>query len=206
MKKALIVSGGWSGHKPKEISEILAAYLREKEFEVEITTSLDTLLDEEKLLELNLIVPNWTMGDITQEQLQSLLNTIKSGVGLAGLHGGMGDAFRNAADYQFMVGGQFVAHPGGDAVEYTVQVDPAHPVTKGMKDFTVKSELYYMHVDPVIDVLAYTNTEQVKMPVAWTKQYGEGRVFYCALGHSIDLVERPEMKKMMSQGMAWAAK
>ncbi|MCM3717786.1 ThuA domain-containing protein [Fictibacillus phosphorivorans] len=206
MKKALIVSGGWSGHKPKEISEILAAFLKKNDFEAEISNTLDIFLDEEKINQVDLIVPNWTMGDLTDGQLQPLLQAVRNGVGLAGIHGGMGDAFRNATDYQFMVGGQFVAHPGGDNVEYTVHMGHPHPATEGIHDFTVTSELYYMHVDPVIEIIAYTTIEDIRMPVAWTKMFGKGRIFYCALGHSIDLVEREEVTKMVTQGMVWAAK
>jgi type 1 glutamine amidotransferase len=206
MKKALIVSGGWSGHKPAEISEILASILRKNGFETEISNTLDAFTDEEYLKGLNLIVPNWTMGELSETQLQPLLQAVKSGVGLAGLHGGMGDAFRNATDYQYMVGGQFVAHPGGDDTEYSVHIEESHPATEGIEDFTVRSELYYLHFDPAVRILASTQFEQVKMPVAWTKMFGNGRVFYCALGHSIDLVKREEVTRMMGQGMKWAAK
>ena len=116
MKTALIVQGGWGGHQPKEVAEILGALLREERFAVEISDTLDSFLDEEKLCSLDLIVPIWTMGSITQEQLRPLLHAVRSGVGLAGCHGGMGDSFRNETEYQFMVDGQWVAHPGNDGV------------------------------------------------------------------------------------------
>ena len=116
MKTALIVQGGWDGHQPKEVAEILGALLREERFAVEISDTLDSFLDEEKLCSLDLIVPIWTMGSITQEQLRPLLHAVRSGVGLADCHGGMGDSFRNETEYQFMVGGQWVAHPGNDGV------------------------------------------------------------------------------------------
>lgn len=207
MKRALIVQGGWIGHQPKEVADILAGLLREEGFETEISDTLDSFLDEKKMAALDLIVPNWTMGTITKEQLASLLNAVKKGAGIAGLHGGMGDAFRNETEYQYMVGGQWVAHPGNDGVRYTVRIkEKDHPVMAGLADFEVVSEKYYMHVDPANRVLAVTDFGDVEMPVVWTKNYGEGKVFYCSLGHHADIVAMPEVLEIMRRGMAWAAR
>jgi type 1 glutamine amidotransferase len=207
-KRALIVQGGWEGHQPKEVSEILAGLLREKNFQVEIFDTLDCFLDEERLKATDLIVPCWTMGTIKPEQLNPLLTAVKSGTGIAGLHGGMADSFRNEPEYQHMVGGQWVAHPGNDGVTYQVHIDqPDHEIVKGIEDFTVCSEKYYMHIDPVIDVLATTDFENgVKMPVVWTKTYGSGKVFYCSLGHQANIVRMPQVLTIMQRGMVWAAR
>lgn len=207
-KKALIFQGGWQGHEPKEVAGILGGLLIEENFEVEISDTLDSLKDEEKLAGLNLIVPLWTMGTIEKEQLHPLLKAVKEfGVGLAGCHGGMGDSFRNEVEYQYMVGGQWVAHPGNDGVTYEVNIsDKANPLTEGIEDFTVVSEKYYMHVDPAIKVYATTNFDDVKMPVVWTKTYGAGKVYYCSLGHVANIVRMPQVLKLMKKGMVWAAK
>lgn len=207
MKKALIVQGGWQGHEPKQVAEIMAKALRENGFEVEIADTLDVLRDREALKALDLIVMEWTMGKIERDQLESLLEAVASGVGLAGVHGGMGDSFREATDYQYMVGGQWVAHPGGDGVEYWVNiVDHEHPITRGLHDFKVKSEHYYMHIDPAIKVLATTNFGEVVMPVTWVKMWGKGRVFYCSLGHVAQVFEQdPQILEMVTRGMLWAA-
>lgn len=207
-KKALIVYGGWDGHQPKEVAHYLGSILEEEQFQVEISDTLDSFLDEEKLASLNLIVPVWTMGTITQEQLNPLLAAVKQhGVGIAGCHGGMGDSFRNEVEYQYMVGGQWVAHPGDDGVTYEVLIkDKSHPLTEGIDDFTVVSEKYYMHVDPAIDVHAITKFDDVEMPVAWTKMYGAGKVYYCSLGHQLNIVEMPETTALMRKGLLWATK
>ena len=97
MKQALIVWGGWDGHEPRQTAEIMETALVGEGFSVEVATTLDAFLDEEKLKSLDLIVPNWTMGAITGEQLAPLLNAIRAGVGCGGIHGGMGDAFRDFA-------------------------------------------------------------------------------------------------------------
>jgi len=205
MKRAWIVQGGWEGHEPKGVAEILARALRENGFQVEVSDTLDAF-KEKDLEKLDLIVPLWTMGHIEPEQLNPLLEAVRNGTGIAGVHGGMADAFRDQTEYHYMVGGQWVAHPGGDGVTYEVNItDVPSPITEGLKDFTVTSEHYYMHVDPGNTVLATTRFGDVVMPVAWTKMYGQGRVFYCSLGHSASVVRQPEVLTLVTRGMIWAA-
>jgi type 1 glutamine amidotransferase len=220
MASALIVWGGWNGHQPKEVAEVFRGLLAAEGFNVEVSDTLDAFKDEAKLMNLDLIVPIWTMGEITAEQVNPVLKAVRDGgVGIAGCHGGMCDAFRKNCDWQFMTGGQWVAHPGGDNVKYKIHIkDPDHPVTKGMKDFDVASEQYYMHVDPAIRVLATTTYPTagvdgphnpngfVEVPQVWTKYYGKGRVFYNALGHHADIFDIPQAKELMRRGFKWAMK
>src|SRR5215212_5273285 len=167
MKKALVVWGGWEGHEPKQCADIFAPLLREHGFEVEVSDTLDSYLDQEKMMALDLVVPIWTMGTITREQEKGLLTAIASGVGLGGWHGGMGDSFRNNTEYQWMVGGQWVAHPG-NIIDYTVNVtNHTDPITAGIQDFKMHSEQYYMHVDPGNEVLATTTFDGTH--AAWVK-------------------------------------
>ena len=70
---------------------------------------------------LDLIIQHITMSEISENQINNLTKTIKNGAGLAGCHGGLGDSFRNNVDFQYMVGGQFVKHPG-DNINYTVNI------------------------------------------------------------------------------------
>ncbi len=214
MKKALMVWGGWDGHEPKQCVDIFAPILREKGFDVEVSDTLDSYLNREKMLGLSLVVPVWTMGTIAKEQEAGLLEAVKSGVGIAGWHGGMGDSFRNNTEYQWMVGGQWVAHPG-NVIDYEVNIiDHDDPITAGLKDFKMHSEQYYMHVDPSNEVLATTtfNGEIAPwiagtvMPVVWKRMYGKGRVSYCSLGHVAKDFDVPEAKEMVVRGMMWAAR
>ena len=205
--KALIVWGGWDGHEPRQVGEILANALRANGLAVEVSDTLESFADVERLKRLRLIVPIWTMGAIARPQLDGLLAAVSSGVGLAGCHGGMGDAFRNECDYQFMVGGQWVAHPGG-IIDYRVHIlDQADPVTAGLHHFAMHSEQYYMHVDPSNHVLATTTFEcnGCTMPVAWKRMWGQGRVFYSSLGHVAKDFEVPEVMTIMTRGLLWAA-
>lgn len=182
MSKALIVWGGWDGHEPEQVAAIFERILKEEQFEVEVSDTLEAYADAEKLLGLDLIVPLWTMGQIEQELVNNVSAAVQSGVGLAGLHGGMCDAFRNNVDWQFMTGGQWVAHPGNDGVEYTVNMKRgSSPLLDHIEDFQVKSEQYYLHVDPAVEVLATTRfpivngphaaNGPVDMPVVWTKRW-----------------------------------
>ncbi len=216
-RRALIVWGGWDGHEPEQVAEIFRRELTAKGFEVEVSDTLNAFTDAEKLQTLSLIVPVWTMGTITGEQLTPVVEAVKRGVGIAGCHGGMCDSFRADTEYQFMTGGQWVAHPGNDGVEYTVRItDPGHFITQGSPaEFAVKSEQYYMHVDPANKVLAVTHfpvadgphlkNGEFDMPVVWTKYYGEGRVAYNALGHHADIVAQKEVLPLMVRGLLWAA-
>ncbi|HUU22245.1 MAG TPA: ThuA domain-containing protein [Phycisphaerae bacterium] len=207
MKKALIVWGGWDGHEPQPVAEIFAAQLRRNDFEVEVSDTLDSFKDANKLKQLDLIVPEWTMGTIEREQLAGVLEAVNGGVGIAGVHGGMGDAFRQACDWQFMVGGQWVAHPGG-VIDYRVHVvDHLDCVTAGLDHFDMHSEQYYMHVDPSNHVLATTTFEcnGCTLPVAWKRMWGAGRVFYSSLGHVAKDFEVPEALTIITRGMLWAA-
>jgi type 1 glutamine amidotransferase len=216
-RKALIVWGGWLGHRPKDVAGIFRVMLEREAFAVVVADSLDAFVDEAKLKSLDLIVPVWTMGEITPKQVNPVLAAVESGVGIAGCHGGMCDSFRNCTEWQFMTGGQWVAHPGNDGVEYKVNISSAKsPITEGIKDFKVKSEQYYMHVDPAVNVLATTRfpvadgphvaNGAVDMPVVWTKMFGKGRVFYNSLGHHPSVLEIAESKELMRRGFLWAAK
>ena len=206
MKKALIVQGGWEGHEPGPVSQILERVLKESNSQVHMSDTLDAFKDETLMKDLDLIVPIWTMGSIDRDQLSPLLEAVQKGTGIAGVHGGMADAFRNETEYQFMVGGQWVAHPGGDGVNFTVHIDgEPSPITEGIKDFEVSTEHYYLHVDPAIRVLATSRFGETVMPDVWTKMYGKGRVFYCSLGHHADIVEMSPVLTLVTRGMLWAA-
>jgi type 1 glutamine amidotransferase len=215
-RRALIFHGGWEGHEPRAVGEVFGSVLAGNGFDVTLADSLESLLDD-RLDELSLIVPVWTMGEIGDAELANLCRAVEAGVGLAGCHGGMGDAFREAPDFQLMVGGQFVGHPGDDGTTYDVHiVDPGHPLTAGIADFSITSEQYYMHVDPSNTVLATTSfpvadgphvpNGPFEMPVVWTRLHGAGRVFYCSLGHDASIVAHPPVLELCTRGLLWAAR
>ena len=214
MKSALFVWGGWEGHEPKQCVDVFAPILQEQGYEVEIFDTLDVYGDREKMLSLDLIVQAISMGAITPEQETGLLEAVKSGVGFAGWHGGTGDSFRNNTNYQFMVGGQWVAHPG-DVIDYQVNiVKPDDPIVAGLEDFEMRSEQYYMHVDPSNEVLATTAfggehvpwIEGCVMPVVWKRMWGQGKVFFSSVGHVARDFDVPQAREIVRRGMLWASR
>lgn len=213
-KSVLLVYGGWEGHNPKGFKDLFLPWLKSQGFNVTVSNSLDIYSDQTKMKQYDLIIQSWTMGNLTGEQEKGLTEAVKNGTGLAGCHGGLGDSFRSNTNYLFMVGGQFVAHPGGK-IRYKVNIeDHNDPITKGLSDFYVNSEQYYMLVDPAINILATTTfsgehakwIEGVKMPVVWKKKFGKGKVFYSSIGHSISDFDIPEVMEIMKRGILWAIK
>lgn len=213
MKKAMLVWGGWDGHEPDQCARVAADMLRSEGFDVQIADTLDVYKDEAAMAACALIVPCWTMGTIEPEQEKALLDAVTNGKGIAGWHGGMCDAFRNNPAYQWMTGGQWVAHPGG-IIKYEVNITrPGDPIVAGLSDFNMESEQYYMHVDPSNEVLATTTfsgehaswIEGCVMPVVWKRRFGAGRVFYSSLGHTAKDFEVPEAREILRRGMLWAS-
>lgn len=217
MKRILLFHGGWPGHEPAVCAELFVRELGARGFAVESRDTLACLDDPAQLALFDLIIPLWTMGTITKEQEKNLVDAVTAGTGLAGFHGGMGDAFRGAISYQWMVGGIWAAHPD-NVKPHRVNITAAgraDPILAGIDDFDVVTEQYYMLVDPLNEVLATTTfkslsaswTDGVVMPVVWKKRHGAGRVFYSALGHQAqEFRSVPQQLELTLRGMAWAAR
>lgn len=218
-KQALVVFGGWDGHTPKESAEVFAPLLSDAGYDVTMKDTLDAYLDAELLESLDLIVPLWTMDKISDDQWKGLDQAVQSGVGLAGFHGGMIDAFRENTEYQWMTGAQWVAHPGNCIERHTVYLeDDGHPITAGLGDFVLPdTEQYYCHHDPGNHVLATTvfdqshgdpslYTQNAVLPYAWTKTWGKARVFGACWGHTYKDFDVPEAKEIVRRGMLWASR
>lgn len=216
-KRALVVWGGWPGHRPKECVDRFVPGLEADGFDVTLTDTLAVYEDAATLAASDLIVQCWTMGEITAEQAGGLADAVAAGTGLAGWHGGLCDSFRASPDYQLLTGGQWVAHPGGQ-IDYAVDIRPeaaTDPIVAGLGRFEIHSEQYYLHVDPGNEVLATTTfgahpeapaVEGVVMPVVWKRQWGRGRVFYCSLGHSPADFDVPEAATIIERGLRWASR
>ena len=213
MKSALIVWGGWEGHQPEKCAAIVRAMLEKDGFDVRVEDSTRAFADA-AIRDLDLIVPIITQSTIEDDELAMLTGAVRDGAGLGGFHGGMGDAFRAAVEYQYMVGGQWVAHPG-NIIDYRVDVvRPDDPVMEGIASFDYRSEQYYMHVDPSNEVLATTTftgehdwwVDGATIPVVWKRRHGKGRVFYSSLGHQAHEFDVPEMYTIVRRGLNWAAR
>jgi uncharacterized protein len=212
-KHVLFVYGGWEGHEPRQCVDLLLPWMKEEGALVDTFSTLAPYEDETYMKRVDLIIQIFTMSKISPVQEKGLLTAVKNGAGIAGWHGGLGDAFRENTEYQFMVGGQWVAHPGG-IIDYTVNIrDKDDPVTRGLSDFAMHSEQYYMHVDPNVKVLATTtftgeHAEWINgatMPVIWKKTYGKGRVFYTSLGHVSADLRVPQVLEIVKRGIRWSS-
>lgn len=216
MTRALVTWGGWEGHEPEKVGPMFADWLRDAGMEVTLTDSLACFDEPEAVKAYDLIVPVWTMSKIEKQQALNVCAAVAAGTGIAGCHGGMCDAFRENVDWQFMTGAQWVAHPGNDGVEYAVRITSDDPLVAGVGDFTVKTEQYYLHVDPAVKVHAvcdfpvvegpHSVNGPVAMPVVFTKGYGAGRVYYNALGHQRNVIDHGPAAELMRRGLLWAAR
>ena len=217
-KSALIVWGGWDGHEPDKVADLFREILAQEGVTVTVRDTLDAFTEFDPASPPDLIVPVWTMGEITHEQCQAVTKAVaEQGVGIAGCHGGMCDAFRNNTEWQFMTGGQWVAHPGDTNVTYEVHLNHGviPELTDGLGDFTVRSEQYYLHTDPGNTVLAWTHfphpdfgghheANPCPMPQVWVKSFGMGRVFYNAIGHQASDLATGVPRELMRRGFLYA--
>lgn len=213
----MVVRGGWEGHQPVRSSEAVIPFLRSLDFNVVVSESLSIYTDATVMRELDLVVQCWSDGVLARDEQEGLLGAVARGTGFAGWHGGVIATFRRSDAYHYMVGGQFVCHPGG-FVDYDVDIvaDRAnHPVTRGVQSFSIMSEQYWCHVDPGNDVLATTTftgahgapeTANIAMPVVWTRRHGKGRVFISTLGHFPEELDLPPVRTLTMRGLAWAAR
>jgi type 1 glutamine amidotransferase len=212
-RTALIFWGGWEGHTPARSAAVVKELLTGHGFDVRLEEGTQVLADP-GISQLDLIVPVITMSTIGKPELENLTAAVRSGTGLAGFHGTMCDSFRNETEYQFMTGGQWVAHPG-NIIDYRIDISrPDDPIVSGIGGFAYRSEQYYMHVDPTNEVLATTTftgehldfVKGVVMPVVWKRRHGLGRVFYSALGHTADEFAVPQMRTIFERGALWASR
>ncbi|MBT5873323.1 MAG: ThuA domain-containing protein [Candidatus Latescibacteria bacterium] len=176
-----------------ECKDLTLTYV-EEDLDVLISPNLD---------QYDLIVFYYTVGEISDAQKNGLLNWVASGKGYAGVHSAA-DSFRTCPEYRAMVGGHFVTHPHYRDYQVSV-IDQEHAITEGLTEFTVTDEQYILDYDPRNQVLCSALYNGRAVPVAWTKSWGEGRVFYLALGHDGKACEHENFRSILQRGATWAA-
>jgi len=150
----------------------------------------------------DLLVFYYTVGEITDAQKNGLLNWVASGKGFVGVHSAA-DSFRGCPEYRAMVGGYFVTHPHYRRYRVSIK-DDQHPITQGLVEFMATDEQYITNWDPRNHVLASALHKGEAMPVAWVKPWGDGRVFYLALGHNPDSCRDENFRLLLQRGCVWA--
>ena len=212
-KNVLVIWGGWEGHKPNLFASHVEKWLISQNANYQINNSLNAYDNLKELIKYDLIIQSVTLGQISENQEANLVKAVRSGVGIAGAHGGLADSFRNNTNYQFMIGGQFVKHPGGKVKFKINMLDDK--LTEGLDDFEIFTEQYYLHYDPNIEIIANTKfngetfpwIEDVVMPVSWKKTYGKGKVFYISIGHDPDeFMMHEDGWKLLTRGFVWATR
>ncbi|MFJ7339671.1 ThuA domain-containing protein [Streptomyces sp. NPDC101110] len=228
-KRALVVRGGWEGHQPVEATDLFLPFLRGNGYAVRVEESTAVYADGAEMAATDLVVQCVTMSEITREQLAGLSSAVEAGTGFTGWHGGIADSFRASSDYLHLVGGQFATHPGkepcerrGEAADnflsHTISITQAgrtHPITAGIEDFTLDTEQYWVLHDDLVDVLATTTHptrpwqpwhRPVTSPAVWTRRWGAGRIVVTTPGHSVDVLEHPDVRTIVERGMLWATR
>ena len=209
--RCLVLHGGWQGHGPEEAARFAIARLV-YDFEVVCARDLDVLRPE-ILAGFDLLLPIWTFGELSAAREHALVEAVEAGLGLVAWHG-HASAFLGSRAHKWLLGGQFVGHPGGEDVTYTVRFRDDDPLVAGLEPIRVTSEQYYVLVDPAVEVLATCQTDgagmdwlaDVAMPVAWKRRWGRGRVFYCALGHDVALLEQATVCELLRRAVLWAGR
>jgi hypothetical protein len=163
----------------------------------------------------------YTTGElpVSDQQKQALLDFVRSGKGFAGIHSAT-DTFCKWPEYGELIGGYFDKHPWHQDVRVRVE-DGKHPATRHLGEaFTIKDEIYQfrnwsrdkVHVllslDPAsVDLNAKdVHRTDKDFAIAWTRQYGKGRVFYTALGHRAEVWADERYQTHLLNGLRWVMK
>ncbi|MEI3846027.1 MULTISPECIES: ThuA domain-containing protein [unclassified Microbacterium] len=228
-RRALIVRGGWEGHRPVEATEMFLPFLEQRGFDVRIEESNEVYADRDEMDRTDLIVQCVTMSEISADALKGLRGAVERGTGLAGWHGGIADSYRDSSDYLQLIGGQFATHPSkhpdareGDERDnflcYTVdltELGRSHEIMAGVEDFTLRTEQYWVLSDDLNDVLATTThsvqpyhpwQRPITSPAVWTREWGQGRVFVATPGHSLSVLRDVSVRTIIERGMLWATR
>jgi type 1 glutamine amidotransferase len=229
-RRALVVRGGWEGHQPVEATDLFIPYLEKQGFTVRVADSPAPYADAALMAGTDLVVQCMTMSTIEKDQLAGLIAAVEAGTGLAGWHGGIADSYRASSDYLQLIGGQFAAHAARSApgertgeqsdnyVPHRITMTPAaadHPITRGIGDFDLVTEQYWVLTDDYVDVLATTTTavrpwgawhRPITAPAVWTRRWGRGRIFVATPGHRVDVLQDPNVRTIVERGLLWAAR
>ena len=144
--------------------------------------------------------------NLTPKQRDGLLHFVRSGGPWVGMHSA-GDFLKTSPDYVKMVGGKFQTHPPfGEMKVRRILGD--HPILEGVEDFITKDEFYYMTDcglgDKHVLLVGEGPNDGKTRPVAWTKRYGKGKVFYTVLGHALESFRNENFLKLLHNAVLWA--
>ena len=208
MKKVLYVyGGGEEWHSSQKYGELLESYLEQDgRFQLDMTADLDAFASLPSSDYSAVVVYTTDLDDeLTLAREQGLVNYVRGGGGFVGVHAAAA-TFRGSAAYIELLNGTFLRHP--EIHEFKVSiVDSTHYLTTRVPDFSIEDELYLLKCfDPTrCTVLAETQWQGKKAPMAFIRNHGEGRVAYLGNGHTMKAWSHPEFRKLLVRAVAWAA-
>jgi len=182
-------------------------------FDVDVIGGAEVLANDANLRNVDVIylmLYNAKTPTLSDKGKENLLNFVKSGKGFVVTHLSSA-SFKEWPEFKALCGRIWIMGTSGHGprdVFRAVIVDKASPITQGVNDFNQDDELYAkLQGDAPIHVLVQADSDWSKKtePLAFTLDYGKGRVFHHAFGHDAKAINTPEVKKLIVQGTAWAA-
>ncbi|MBR0827143.1 ThuA domain-containing protein [Bradyrhizobium manausense] len=187
----------------------------------EVTATEDTSEFSTENLEGYAAVMFYTSGELPMSGVEkrALLNFVRSGRGFLGVHSAT-DTFYTWPDYLDLVGGYFDGHPWHQAVTIEV-VDAGDPLVAFLgQSLQVEDEIYQisdfdyrgshvlLRLDPSSVDLSKAGVHQrfYGWPLAWTRVFGQGRVFYTALGHEASVWHDVRYQQILTNAILWSTR
>jgi hypothetical protein len=195
-------------HRLAERSAAFERILSGADVAVTVSTDRD-LLRPERIGAYDVVVDYLTESSFTDAQQSGLVEFVHDGGGYVGVHCAADvSSFVDPPNERHarLLGGRFVDHPEQSTVRVEI-VDASHPITAGVESFSVFDEPYDLRWDDSVHVLARTDHPVIgAVPAAWTRDAGDGRVFYCSLGHTAEAFECESFRTLLRRGTRWVAR
>jgi len=173
--------------------------------------------DREDLLTYDVVVLYDMPKNISDTQKQRFLSLFDKGIGLVVMHHAL-VSFQGWPEYERIIGGRYPEADGksgavSTAAGYEHDVDlpvtivaKDHPITAGLKDFTIHDEIYWgFRVQPDVTPLLSTTHPKSGKPLAWARSQGKSRVVYLQLGHDHKAYENPNFRELVARSIRWTA-
>lgn len=213
--KVLIITGG-HGFEKKPFFEVFDQIPEITHSTIAHKTNASGF-ERDDLLSHDVVVLYDMPKTITESQKAKFLAMFDKGIGLVVLHHAL-VSYQHWPEYERIIGGRYPEADGKSGVVspkvgYQHDVDvpvviaaPDHPITAGLKDFTIRDEIYWgFRVQPDVTPLLTTTHPKSGKPLAWTRIEGKSRVVYLQLGHDHTAYENPNYRRLVAQSIQWAA-
>lgn len=214
--KVLLVTGDdvQPAHNWREVSQALRQTLEEcGGFDVRVTEDaamLDSAAGLGRYDVLLLAMYNAKTPTLSPGAKENLVKFVSGGKGLVISHLSSA-SFKEWDDFHKLCGRYWVMGKSGHGPRSVFKARIAkkdHPITQGLSDFEADDELYAkLQGDAPITVLVEADSDWSKKtePLAFTLEYGKGRVFHETFGHDARALQNPSVQKLIQRGCAWAA-